>query len=119
MSFRKTEITFINNLTGKTTILFEKNTRTIISRTNKEYSRTYPEYKSGEWLKENNYLEIRASCDGCGICVDECPEQKISLGPNSASKNSESLSESAWFTGDCSGCGICTVICPVDAIRFL
>lgn len=46
-------------------------------------------------------------CTGCGICVDECPVDAISLSVNQAEIN----------MAECIRCGICHDICPVDSIK--
>ena len=46
-------------------------------------------------------------CTGCGICVDICPQQAITIDNNLATIN-EKL---------CIQCGTCAQICPVGAIR--
>ena len=45
-------------------------------------------------------------CDGCGLCVEYCPNRAISLSANIASIN-EAL---------CKGCGSCIASCPTDAL---
>ena len=47
-----------------------------------------------------------AYCDGCGLCVDPCPTQAISLAGKVAAIN-EAL---------CKGCGSCLAYCPKDAL---
>ncbi len=47
-------------------------------------------------------------CDGCGICVDECPFDALKLTSNTVNVN-DAL---------CNGCGICTVSCPKDALQI-
>ena len=46
------------------------------------------------------------SCDGCGLCVEQCPSKAISLSGNAAKIN-EAL---------CKGCGSCIAFCPKDAL---
>ena len=48
-------------------------------------------------------------CNGCGACIDVCPDQAISLFDNRAVID-ESL---------CQDCGICEEACPQDAIMPL
>ncbi len=53
-------------------------------------------------------VEIDASkCDGCGLCVDECPSGAISVDDVAVVK--EAL---------CRGCGACVAVCPVEAINL-
>jgi ferredoxin len=52
------------------------------------------------WIKEEN-------CIGCGICVNECPVNAISLIDEIAEINMD----------ECIRCGICHDVCPQDAVR--
>lgn len=46
-------------------------------------------------------------CTGCGICVDDCPMDAITLNTsNEAEVNADS----------CIGCGVCTRVCPAGAV---
>ena len=47
-------------------------------------------------------------CDGCGICINECPFDALELTNNTVDVN-EVL---------CNGCGICAVSCPRDALQI-
>ena len=49
----------------------------------------------------------KESCTGCGVCVDECPVDAISLKVEEAEINMD----------DCIRCGICHVVCPQESIR--
>ncbi|MBW1810544.1 MAG: 4Fe-4S dicluster domain-containing protein [Deltaproteobacteria bacterium] len=46
-------------------------------------------------------------CDCCGICVDECPVDKIVMKDEEAEINMDG----------CIRCGVCHDICPQDAVR--
>lgn len=46
-------------------------------------------------------------CTGCGICVDECPADSISMQSDGAVIDETS----------CIRCGICHNVCPTDASR--
>jgi len=52
------------------------------------------------WIDEEN-------CTACGICVDECPVDAISMETETAVINMAA----------CIRCGICHEICPQDSIR--
>lgn len=52
------------------------------------------------WVKKDD-------CIGCGICVEECPADAISLISALAEINMD----------DCIRCGICHEICPQNAVR--
>ncbi len=47
-------------------------------------------------------------CTGCGLCVDDCPTDAISLNDDVASVDD----------GLCIDCNICVDICPTDAISI-
>lgn len=47
-------------------------------------------------------------CFGCGVCIDICPMDAISLLDGIAQVNEE----------DCTGCGICVDECMTGAIRI-
>lgn len=46
-------------------------------------------------------------CDGCGICIDSCQFQAISI-----------VLGKAVVNGSCHGCGVCRNFCPLDAIKL-
>ncbi len=46
-------------------------------------------------------------CNGCGVCIDSCPENAISM--NGVAVIDE---------GRCTGCGDCIDACPLDAITL-
>ena len=48
-------------------------------------------------------------CTSCGLCVDICPVEAISL-------NGEGLA--SVYKQGCIGCGLCASTCPVDAISL-
>ncbi|MCL2435287.1 MAG: DUF362 domain-containing protein [Lentimicrobiaceae bacterium] len=47
---------------------------------------------------------IQRNCNDCGICVQDCPENAITLEPLAINLNA------------CSGCGMCISVCPRRAI---
>jgi ferredoxin len=50
------------------------------------------------------------ACTGCGLCVDDCPMDAISIDEqNIAMIDAEA----------CIGCGVCTHVCPADAISLI
>jgi len=51
----------------------------------------------------------RDECTGCGLCVDECPSEAISL-------DAEGLS--TIDADACVDCGACVDVCPVVAISL-
>jgi ferredoxin len=76
------------------------------------YFRVYrflpPEAAGG--LQKLKGLEVRVSdgCDGCGICVDQCFIEAMTL------KNGKALPGEA-----CRGCGRCATACPKGAIQVV
>ncbi|MCX7995749.1 MAG: 4Fe-4S binding protein [candidate division WOR-3 bacterium] len=63
-------------------------------------------------------------CDGCGICVKECPKKILELLPRShlvylacKSLDDETRVRVYCSTG-CTGCGICVKVCPYSAISL-
>lgn len=47
------------------------------------------------------------SCTGCGICVDECPVDAISM----------ELDEAQIDMTECIRCGVCHDVCPQGSVR--
>lgn len=45
-------------------------------------------------------------CVGCGTCVDECPQEAISM-------NDDDI---AVISDECTDCGLCIEACPTAAI---
>jgi len=47
------------------------------------------------------------SCTGCGICVDDCPVDAISM----------KIEEAEINMTECIRCGICHDVCPQESVR--
>ncbi|MCL7414798.1 MAG: 4Fe-4S binding protein [ANME-2 cluster archaeon] len=47
-------------------------------------------------------------CVGCGTCVDECPQETISM-------NDDDIAE---ISDECTECGLCVDACPTGAISL-
>ncbi|MDV0447704.1 Ferredoxin [Methanosarcinaceae archaeon Ag5] len=48
-------------------------------------------------------------CTGCGLCVDECPAEAITL---------LDIGVSRVDPAECTECGACVDVCPVAAITL-
>ncbi len=46
-------------------------------------------------------------CEGCGVCVESCPVNAISIKEGKAE-----------ISDDCVGCGVCVSQCPTGAISL-
>jgi Pyruvate/2-oxoacid:ferredoxin oxidoreductase delta subunit len=51
----------------------------------------------------------RARCNGCGICLDKCQTEAISLNRAGCAEVAEAI---------CIGCGICANVCPQEAFSL-
>ncbi|MCP4694909.1 MAG: hypothetical protein GY859_43175 [Desulfobacterales bacterium] len=49
------------------------------------------------------------ACTGCGVCVERCPTEAISLNHDEKAEREESC---------CFGCGVCARFCPEEAIAL-
>ncbi|MFX1314832.1 MAG: 4Fe-4S binding protein [Promethearchaeota archaeon] len=60
-------------------------------------------------MKTNYYIEINSElCIGCGICVDRCQMEALTLVDNLSTVNRKK----------CLGCGLCVVTCSTEAIKI-
>ena len=62
-------------------------------------------------INSTYYVSVidQADCTGCGICVDRCPTEAISLNEKERAERDESA---------CFGCGVCARFCPEEAISL-
>jgi len=58
-----------------------------------------------------------AECMACGICVQACPLDCLSLIKNNIDAYNKSY-PLLISTQTCTGCGICARACPIDAIQL-
>jgi uncharacterized Fe-S center protein len=59
-------------------------------------------------LAKGLFPEVGPACDGCGACVEICPQNALSLADGSAQLDQ----------GACQGCSlICTPTCPIDVLN--
>ena len=68
--------------------------------------------------KVSNLVLNTKKCAGCGICVDACPKEAITLGMVGAARRG--AADEAPIIVDatkCSYCGVCTILCPFNALE--
>ena len=67
-------------------------------------------------MAQKGYVEISVEgCKGCGLCVENCPTQCLSL--NTSDTNSYGLYYAYLADEDkCIACQNCAVVCPDAAI---
>ncbi len=70
----------------------------------------------------NNLILNSETCTGCGICVEACPEEAISLGlVGAVRRGAVSPVDDAPISVDekeCSYCGVCVIMCPFNALTL-
>jgi ferredoxin len=67
------------------------------------------ELSTGKVVKHQMMRVDQALCAGCGVCIDECPTDAISLSDGVA------LIDAAL----CDGCGACVEVCPNQALAWI
>ncbi len=61
----------------------------------------------------------RNLCDGCGVCMENCPKEAIKWNPPLVVDGRLARKPSVDFDVDsCIFCGECATICPLDALRM-
>jgi len=66
---------------------------------------------AAQLAKSNHFARVAAdSCSGCGICLDPCPMDALSLGEDQVV---------AIDLGRCIGCGLCVNSCPTEALMLV
>ncbi|MCQ1539610.1 4Fe-4S dicluster domain-containing protein [Methanocalculus taiwanensis] len=74
-------------------------------------------------LQQTNHLILDSeTCTGCGICVEACPEEAISLGLVGAVRRgavSTDVDAPVSIEAEkCSYCGVCVIMCPFNALTL-
>ena len=54
-------------------------------------------------------------CKGCGLCVEVCPRQSLTLSSQETNRKGYFFAEPC--APGCTGCAICALICPEAAIE--
>jgi ferredoxin len=91
----------------------ESSPETSICNCCKDCCDTFGLWRSGTLPLINStfYLSVidPEACTGCGICVERCPTDAISLAEEGWAQRDESA---------CLGCGVCSRFCPEEAIAL-
>lgn len=68
----------------------------------------------------NNLVLNAETCTGCGICVDACPEEAITIGlVGAVRRGAVDYAEPVNIDEvQCSYCGVCVVMCPFNALTL-
>ncbi|HJJ28912.1 MAG TPA: 4Fe-4S binding protein [Methanocorpusculum sp.] len=71
-------------------------------------------------LKKVSHLNLKISkCTGCGVCVDTCPKEAITLGMvGAAVRGATNEAPIKVDPSICSYCGVCTIMCPFNALAL-
>jgi len=65
--------------------------------------------KPVDWISSPFYAESEPDlCEGCGICLDRCQMEALTLEENIAVVNLER----------CIGCGLCVTTCPTESLNL-
>ena len=61
-----------------------------------------------DWLRKTSNFRVKASCIGCGLCAEKCPNEAIALRDG----------RPVWVKDKCTMCLGCLHRCPKFAIRY-
>ena len=56
------------------------------------------------------YIVDESKCEGCGDCVETCPNESIAMGENG---------KAVIDPDECLDCGSCEGACPEEAISYV
>ena len=102
MSNRQKEVDTICNCCGCSCIFFE----------------SYHVLKHEKSHDFSNYrLKINPeTCKACGLCVQRCPIQALTLEDSPLTKNKQRKAATLMNPGPCLGCGVCVHKCPTQSL---
>lgn len=60
-------------------------------------------------MAENHVIIEKDLCKGCGYCVQDCPEDCLSM---SSGINSIGYRFAVFDSNGCTACGLCFYVCP-------
>jgi 4Fe-4S ferredoxin len=93
---------------------------TLFPKYSRKQDGCYSIYEQKLLKQVNNLIQDNEKCTGCGICVESCPEDAISLGPVGAFRRGAIDYGSPIQVDEtkCSYCGVCVVMCPFNAMNL-
>ena len=93
---------------------------TLFPKYSKKQDGKFTIYEQKLLKQVNNLVQDNEKCTGCGICVESCPEEAISLGPVGAFRRGAIDYGSQILVDEqkCSYCGVCVVMCPFNAMNL-
>ncbi len=84
----------------------------------KRITEMYPEVKPTLPPRTRSSMALEVpKCIACGLCVNACPNNVITLKSVKDENNKKVLSQYVMNTGRCLFCGLCTEACPTKALK--